>query len=154
MDAPAHLQSYLDVVAAAVMENDWDAYSRHVCLPFHLVTHTANITVSTQTDLRKGFDDFRNTLKSQHITDYIRLVETASQLDPDLITGQYMTHILAGSQRVIAPFRSSITLRLIGNQWRAASITNALANSRWPISIPRLADLPEQTLPPVLPRKD
>jgi len=154
MDAPALLQSYLDDVAAAVMLGDWASYQAHVCLPFHLVTHTANLTVTTDTELRTGFDDFRETLRLQRITDYIRLVETASQIDPDLITGQYMTHILAGGHRVIAPFRSSITLRLIGNQWRAASITNALANSRWPLNMPKLADRHDQPSDAQFPRKD
>ena len=154
MDAPTHLQTYLDDVASAVMQDDWPRYEARICLPFHLVTHTANLTIATETELRKGFEAFQETLKSQHITDYIRLVETASQLDPDLITGQYMTHLLAGSQRIIAPFRSSITLRLIGNQWRAASITNALANSRWPISMPVLADIPDENSDAALSRKD
>ena len=154
MDAPTLLQSYLDDVATAVMQGDWSSYESRICLPFYLITHTANLTVATEVDLRKGFDAFRETLKLQHITDYIRLVETASQLDPDLITGQYMTHLLAGGQRVIAPFRSSITLRLIGNHWRAASITNALANSRWPIVMPKPVDIPEQPSDAPLSRKD
>ncbi len=154
MDAPTLLQCYLDEVSVAVMQGDWVGYEAHVCLPFHLVTQTANLTVSTQAELRQGFDAFRETLHLQHITDYIRLVESATQLDPDLITGQYMTHLLAGGQRVINPFRSSITLRLIGNQWRAASITNALANSRWPISMPKLAVLPDARTEIQHPRED
>ena len=154
MDAVALLQSYIDVAAAAVMRGDWPTYEAHVWLPFHLVTQTAEMTVTTQSDLRAGFDDFRETLKLQPITDLIQWVETASQQDRDLITGQYMTHLLASGHRVSAPCRSSITLRLIGNQWRAVSIANSSAIARWPITVPKLAEAQDQISAAQLLRKD
>ena len=154
MDAFALLQSYMDVVAAAVMQGDWPTYEAHVSLPFHLVTQTADMTVTTQTELRAGFDDFQETLKLQRITDLIQLVETASRLDHDRISGQYMTHLLASGHRVIAPYRSSITLRLIGNQWRAVSIANSSAIARWPITVPKLAEAQDQISDAQLLRKD
>jgi hypothetical protein len=39
---------------------------------------------------------------------------------------------------LVPPFRSAITLRHQEGVWRAASITNALANSRWPIHMPKV----------------
>lgn len=143
MDAHKILQSYLDDVAAAVMTGDFDSYESRIIMPFHLVTHTANIAVATQDALRAGFDDFRQTLRIQRVTDYIRLVDTAAQLDRDLISGRYITHLLAGGHRVLDPFQSQITLRLVSNIWRAASISNALANSRWPLLLPKVADTPK-----------
>ena len=140
MDATRILQAYLDTVATAVMAGDWETYADHMCLPFFLVTHAANFEVNNAAKLQQGFDDFRQTLQIQQITDYIRLVDSAAQLDADLISGRYVSHLLSRGHRVIDPFYSEITLRLEGNQWRAASITNALANSRWPLSLPRHAD--------------
>lgn len=136
----AVLQSYLDDLAEIVMRQDWPGYRARVCLPFQLVTHTANLTITTDEDLRLGFDRFAETLRIQRITDLVRLVEGAEQLDEALITGRYVTHMLAGANRVLPPFRSQMTLRLDAGAWRAASITNALANSRWPILIPQIAE--------------
>ncbi len=133
MDAPKILQDYLDEVSLAVLAGNWEAYCDAVQLPLHIVSHDESKVVETDADLKAGFDQFRETLNIQKVTDYIRLVETASRLDPSLICGSYMSHLLAGAQRVMPPFRSQITLRLVGNRWRAASITNALANSRWPL---------------------
>ena len=141
MDALAILQSYLDEVSRAVMDDDWAGYSDAISLPFHLVSHDESKVVTTLTDLRAGFDQFREMLKIQKVTDFIRLVESAGRLDRDLISGKYVSHILANGHRLLPPFRSQITLRLEGNRWRAASITNALANSRWPLV--RLALHPE-----------
>ncbi len=141
--APQTLQLYLDEVGAAVMKHDYPAYRARMCLPFQLVTHVANINVTTEDELRQGFDVFADSLRIQKVTDYLRLVEGAEMLDDVLLTGRYITHLLAGSHRVIPPFRSHITLRLEDGHWRAASITNALANSRWPILVPSIARPPE-----------
>lgn len=133
------LQAYLDEIAASVMAGDFVAYRAGVVLPFHLVTHSENVAIHDEETLRAGFDMFRGTLQAQRVTNYIRLVESAQALDPDLITGRYVTHLIAGGMRVIDPFHSQITLRHVGGGWRAASITNALANSRWPLVLSSLA---------------
>ncbi|QYK42882.1 MAG: hypothetical protein KF887_07210 [Paracoccaceae bacterium] len=141
--APQILQHYLDEVGAAVLRQDWPAYRARVTLPFHLVTHTANLTVTDEQDLRLGFDTFAETLRIQKITDYMRLVEGADFLDDILLNGRYITHMMAGGHRVLPPFRSQITLRFEDGRWRGASISNALANSRWPIVVPALSPTPD-----------
>ncbi|MGQ0567720.1 MAG: hypothetical protein ACT4OK_22010 [Gemmobacter sp.] len=138
-DAHHTLQIYLDEVAAAVMRQDYAAYRERVALPFQLVTHTASLHIDTDAVLRQGFDTFAQSLQMQKITDFLRLVEGAEQMDEALITGRYVTHMMAGAHRVIPPFRSQITLRHEDGRWRAASITNALANSRWPLILPIVA---------------
>lgn len=141
MDAHAILQSYLDEVSHAVLTDDWDTYRDSVSLPCHIISHDETKVVATAEDLKSGFELFRDNLQVQKVTDYIRLVESAARMDPDLISGKYTSHILANGQRVLPPFRSQITLRLMGNRWRATSISNVLANSRWPLV--RLALHPE-----------
>lgn len=131
--AEATLQTYLDNISTAVMQGDWDSYRALMILPFHLVTHSANIVLASEADLRSSFDGFRQTLELQHVTDYIRLVQTAKQIDDDLLTGSYITHLLSGGQRLLDPFTSLITLRRTDGVWRGASITNALSTSRWPL---------------------
>ena len=87
----------------------------------------------------------RNTLRAQTGTNYIRLVEPANRLDMDLISGSYVSHIIVGGQRAVAPCRSIKVLRLVGSRWRAASVTNGLANSRWPLIRLELPTDPEPT---------
>lgn len=141
--APQVLQHYLDEVGAAVLRGDYDAYRDRVSMPFQLVTHASSLTIGTEDALELGFRTFSDNLRSQRITDYLRLVEGAEFLDDALITGRYITHLMAGGHRVMAPFRSHISLRLEGTTWRAASITNALANSRWPVFVPGPSQSPD-----------
>lgn len=142
MAAAQILQSYLDDVGHAVMADDWATYRDSIILPCQIISHNESKVVATKDDLKAGFDHFRNTLRAQRVTDYIRLVESAGRLDETLISGKYVSHLLAGGQRVMPPFKSQMTLRLAGNRWRAASVTNALANSRWPLV--RLAVHPDE----------
>lgn len=143
MPALQILQTYLDEMSDACMKGDWDTYSACVEIPFTFVTQTATQIITSQEELRKGFDAYFAMLKSQHVTDYIRLAESAVDLDKGLISGRYTSHFLAGTHRIIPPFRSSITLRLKGNRWCAAAISNSLTNANWPVQVPKVGpDLP------------
>lgn len=82
------VQTYLDDIAAAVMKGDFVTYRDAVSLPFHLITHSASLVVSTEQELRVGFETFNKMLISQQVTQYIRLVESAKQLDQTLISSR------------------------------------------------------------------
>lgn len=138
MTPAAILQSYLDDVGAAVLAGDWESYESRVALPFQLTTQTAVMIVSNTKDLRAGFDDFHHMLRSQRVTDYVRIADRAEKLADGRMSGRYTSHLVAGTQRILPPFKSDITLRLVGNLWRATAITNELTNSRWPMLTPSL----------------
>lgn len=141
MTTPAQIgQTYLDRVSAAVMRGDYADYRRCVALPLHMITHAANLTVTTEEQLRSGFDTFRALLHSQRVTDYIRLVDSAAQLGSGLLSVRYVTHLVAGSLRIMPPFQSQMSLREGDGIWRAVSLTNGLSSTRWPLEILRLAD--------------
>jgi hypothetical protein len=143
MPSQTILQAYLDEVSAAVLNDDWETYRTAIDLPCAVISHNESKIVATEDDLRAGFDDFCSTLRIQRVTDYIRLVDQATMLDEDLISGSYISHIISGGQRILAPFRSNMTLRKVAGRWRAASVSNGLANSRWPLVRLQLAPEPE-----------
>lgn len=138
MQATSIAQAYLDEVADIVMGGDWEAYCDTISRPFLLITHNSTLTFATPDDIRGVYDDFRQLLQTQRATDLVRLVDSAQQIDPNLISARYVTHLMSGSHRLMDPVRSSISLRLEGNRWRAASITNAVSSSRWPLLMPKL----------------
>lgn len=138
MDLLRMFQTFLDDVTIAVMAGDFDTFAAHVSLPFHLVTESARLVVTTEADLRAGFDDFQQTLKVQHVTDMIRLAESAAFLSEDQISGRYVTHLLANGHRAVPPFSSQMELRREAGIWRTASISNSLYNHRWPLMVPEV----------------
>lgn len=133
MDTAPIMQAYLDEVSNAVLKDDWETYRQGIALPCAVISHNETKIVTTEEDLRAGFDDFRRTLRILRVTDYIRLVDQAVRLDQDMISGSYISHVISGGQRIMAPFHSTMTLRRVGDRWCAASVSNGLANGRWPL---------------------
>ena len=127
------LQAYLDEVSFAVLQDDWETYRKGIALPCAVISHTETKIVATETDLRAGYDEFRSTLRVLRVTDYIRIVDAAIRLDEDLVSGSYISHVVSGGHRLLAPFHSSMTLRQVGGRWCATAVCNGLANGRWPL---------------------
>ncbi len=134
--AEAILAAYLDRMSRAVLDDDWPAYEAGVFLPFVLRTEAATLVISTEADLREGFEAFVEMLSSQRITGYVRTVRTAERIGGDVIRGTYDTETLSGSVRVIPRFSSSIELRSVSGVWKAVQIVNQMKNARWPIALP------------------
>ena len=63
----------------------------------------------------------------------------ATMLGEAVISGRYVTHLLADANRAVPPFRSQMILRLESGTWRAVSIAKALTNDRWPLRVPEVA---------------
>jgi hypothetical protein len=135
MEATAFLQDWLDRMGDATLRGDWQGYATGIRLPFRLLTEAAEITVATEAELKRGFERFVASLHSQQVTDYIRLVTSATLAD-NRLDGTYVTHVLAQSVRVLPRFESAITLHRDGTAWRATIISNTLNNDRWPIDMP------------------
>jgi hypothetical protein len=128
------LQSWLDEVGAAVLAGDFDAYARHVVLPFASITPETTLIVSTEQALRTGFDVFVDMLRHQRVSDYIRLVSEAHTVGERMIAGSYVTNLLAEGQRIAPPFTSTIVLRRSdAGPWQAATIAAPLLAPQWPI---------------------
>lgn len=128
------LQSWLDEVGAAVLDGDFDAYARHVVLPFASITPEATLIVTSEADLRTGFDVYVDMLRHQRVSDYIRLVSEAHTVGERMIAGSYVTNILAQGQRIAPPFTSTIVLRRsVAGLWQAATIAAPLSAPQWPI---------------------
>jgi hypothetical protein len=139
-----HLQDWLDVMSEATIRADWETYREGADLPFHLVTDGFSLSITTEAELRKGFDGFVETLRTQKATNYIRIARSAEYVSPHLIAGGYESEILSHGTRIVAPYRSRVILRSRDGRWRAASIVNGLSNAKWPLLTPQV---PAETLP-------
>jgi hypothetical protein len=128
MNADEILQAHLNQMTDCVMRQDFAAYLTGFSLPLHLVTATTNLTVTTEQELRLGFEEFGLMLKIQRVTDCIRLVSAAHKVDDQLICGTYATHLFSGGTRILPPVTSQTAMRHGADSgWRTVSITNGVA---------------------------
>lgn len=139
MKALEIFQTYLDEMSEFMLLGNFEGYASKVAMPFHYLTENASFVISTQDDLRAGFDSFYQTLATQRVSEFIRLAEGATMLGESLVSGRYVTHLLAKGQRVVPPYRSQMILRCEAGVWRAVSIASALSNDRWPLLVPEVS---------------
>ena len=132
------LQAWLDTLSDAAMAGDFETYIASISLPFTLVTSAGAMVQTTEDDMRDGFEAFHAMLKTLRATQIIRIAERVDRVSANVLTGLYETQILQGGQRLFAPFRSSVTLVMSGNHWKAAQIANGMTNHTWPIVMPRI----------------
>ena len=122
-------QTYLDEVSIALLTNNFQMYFNAMHLPFFLIGPRSNQVVATDADLRAGFADYQQVLRSQQVTQLIRLADSATLLDDRLICGAYQTHVLSRGTWVSNPHKSLISLRKVDGSWKAAAVTNSFYNS-------------------------
>ena len=133
-------QTWLDIVGQTFFDEDFDAYAAYVSIPFTLITREATLTVIDRASLRKGFDLYCRMFQTMGVTDMIRTASGVTAMGPDLLCGNYETHILRGGLRILPPFPSSMALRHEDGRWKAASVTNSWTNRTWPIAFPKVED--------------
>ncbi len=132
------LQSYLDDMGMAVMNDRVEDYIARVQLPLSIVTSSARLTVATVADLEEGFDDFTDMLLAHGVTEMRRTVHAASFLGNDHIVGVYETRLMAGDRLALPIFHSKMWIGCYDGVWKAIKICNTTKDTRWPMLLTRL----------------
>jgi hypothetical protein len=139
MKEPAEIyQNWLDVVTTAIMENDDETLLAWFGRPVVMRTADAEMLIETDEDLCKDFETLRWGLKTQGVTNYIRLVEKARYLSEDYIEGWHVSHMLRGAIAVVPPYRNRVVLHRDGEIWRCTEADHQLSNGHFPIDLPRV----------------
>lgn len=111
-------QAALNDVSAAVLAGDYAAYLRRIDLPYLLSTLEADLVLHSAEDLRPTFDAVHDMLHRNGATHYERIAREAAFTRADRIEGWHFTHVIAGGQRVIAPWAARQALVLRADGWR------------------------------------
>ena len=130
------VQSYLDRLGDAVMEGDFKTYRDGVYLPFTMVTAQGTARIETESDLRKGYDGFRDMIKSKGATKMQRVALRADLFENGMVSGSYSTKILKGDCNVVEPFQSAVALLDYNGNWRATWISTYLKDAHQKINLP------------------
>lgn len=145
MDASSILQTYLDEMGKAVMNEWFEDFVTLIQLPLSILTASAKITVATRADLEDGFYDFVEMIRSRGVTQVQRTVKAATFQGTDHIVGIYETRLLADEKLALPVFHSKMWIGCHDGAWKAIKIHNTTNETRWPILLTRLS--PELCLP-------
>lgn len=132
------LQSYLDEMGRIVLSERFEDYAARIELPLNLLTSSANIIVRNLDDLRDGFDDFTDMIRSLDVTDMLRSVKVARFIGNDHVVGIYETRLMSGRRQALSTFHSKMWIGTYDGIWKAIKIHNTTDEHRWPMLYTRL----------------
>lgn len=125
-------QEWLDTSSAALMDGDASGFVAGISLPFVMRTVAGATVLETEADLLHDAGNVIEALRSQNVTDFIRLVKQAHYLDEDTIEGWHTTYALRHATNVVPPFGSRVILRQIDGAWLMTEADYELAGDRIP----------------------
>lgn len=139
MRASTILQTYLDDMGKAVMNEWFEDYAGRIQLPLTILTSSASITVANRADLEDGFDDFVEMIRSHGVTHMQRTVQAATFQGNDHVVGVYETRLMAGEKLALPVFHSKMWIGCYDGVWKAIKIHNTTHEARWPMLLTRLS---------------
>lgn len=136
------LQTYLDEIGKAVLDERFEIYAAMIELPLTILTSSARLKIDTLETLEEGFDAFTDMLLGMGVTDMVRSVKHARFQGNDHIVGLYETRLMNGSRQVVPTFHSKMWIGNYDGRWKAVRINNTTNDARWPMLLTRLAPPP------------
>ncbi|MEP2641158.1 hypothetical protein [Roseobacter sp.] len=133
-------QSFINNLSVANMNDDFDTYCSYMLFPHSAHTEFADTTISTRADVRPFFDMMREQRINLHQGRLVRQAESAEFISGDLICGYHTTAFLTGDTVIRGPIKSRMMLKREGTAWYMKSVTNSLANTRFPCTVPKPSD--------------
>ncbi|WP_149589243.1 hypothetical protein [Tabrizicola flagellatus] len=140
MTALTIYQDALNLVSAAVLAGDFDAYADRIDLPYLIHTSNARLLVESREALRPTFDALHDVLKSEGVTHYERVAREADFVGQDRIEGWHHTHLIASGQSIKYPHVSRHAIVRRGRDWLFSEAHYQIKADRWPVTREMLLD--------------
>ncbi|MCB1343277.1 MAG: hypothetical protein KDK24_19855 [Pseudooceanicola sp.] len=125
------LQAFMDEVVEVIRKDDAKGYLDMIALPYQVITAASTRTFLRKADMEDHFHLFRIGLKQMGFQDLSHHVISVTMLGETLATGIYETRLLREDRRLVAPYRSCITVRRDTGRWRAVCMAHTIGHADW-----------------------
>ncbi|WP_172330459.1 nuclear transport factor 2 family protein [Mangrovicoccus sp. HB161399] len=112
------VRTYLDRLAASVMERDFDTFSGMYELPFVIHTRLHRYERRTLEELRASFDLWQRTIVVNQVTAVVLRPRRIESFGPDMLMVDYDADLLNGAQKMLPTFGNVVLMRRRGGIWR------------------------------------
>ncbi|KNG94162.1 hypothetical protein [Pseudaestuariivita atlantica] len=133
-------QAFIDDLSAVNLSGDFEAWAGMSEYPNSVHTDTVDKVIGTPEDAKPFFDMVCALIAEHKIDTFHREAENAEFLDPSMIVGHHMIYMRSGGVDVVQPMASRMVIRKATGRWRMISVTNAVANDRYPYDRPEPSD--------------
>ncbi|MBD3664285.1 hypothetical protein [Sulfitobacter aestuariivivens] len=111
----------LEITGKALLSDDFATFAACFHLPHSIETPDHKRVLNTPEDLRSMFDAVAEDYRRKRVTELVRYCEVAAFESETRIKATYMSHMLAGDQRVHDPFPIFSVLEFIDGRWQCVS---------------------------------
>jgi hypothetical protein len=108
----------LELTGKALLGNDFATFERCFHLPHSIETPDHKRVLQTREELRAVFDRVAEDYARKRVTQLVRYCEVAEFENDSRINATYLSHMLAGDQRVSDPFPIFSVLEFIDDRWQ------------------------------------
>lgn len=139
-DAPASeaeervviFQTFLNRINQVLLGGDLQGWRNATQLPLTFIHRQGTSVMATEEDREADFRLYHDEFRIHEVDDIVRRVDSATFISDDQMLGTYRTYILRGSELVVDPYDSSMTLQKgADGLWRITSVMNALGHLNW-----------------------
>jgi len=138
-DPSAIYQDWLDSASGHLIEGRIEHFVQMIGLPFMMRTIGAETLLETVKEISQDAANVTRALKAHAATHYIRLVQNARYLQPDVIEGWHTTHVLRNALNIVPSYSSRMVMRCIGGIWKVTEAEHELTSNRLPVALLRSA---------------
>ncbi len=125
-------QRTLNVVSAAVMAGDFDAYAAKIDLPYLILTYNGRHLITEAEDLRATFNALAQGLAQRGVTHYERVAREADYVGRHRIEGRHFTHLIVHGERILQPKAVRHTIVKRGDRWLFSDVCYPIDAPYWP----------------------
>jgi hypothetical protein len=116
----------------ALITGDFDLYQQVMGLPITIEPRGGDAYTLTDTQgLHEDFRLYHQSISARRITDIYRKVESIEKVGGNRFDVTCLMHILAGTQRAVEPFHSTMGLSETPEGWRFCHIYGPLRHIQW-----------------------
>lgn len=133
-------QTYLDALSKTNMSGDFDGWCALCDFPHSVHIDNYDDVLSKPEDVRPFFEMFNKMIAEHRIDAVIRKADHAEFLSPTEICGYHETNLLSKGEVKVGPISSRYILHRTATTWRMRSVTNSLANQKFPYHQPKISD--------------
>lgn len=136
-DPSAIYQDWLDGASDHLFNGRIDAFVEMIGLPFMMRTIGAETLLETSEQVSTDAANVTEALRSNAVTHYIRLVQNAHYLQPDVIEGWHTTHVLRNALNVVPSYSNRMVMRCVDGVWKVTEAEHELTSNRLPVALLR-----------------
>lgn len=132
-------QSYLNELSEINLNRSFDGWCAYCAFPHSVHIDTFDEVIAEPSEIRPFVEMLHNLIDEHKVDRFERVGDHAEFLSPTEICGYHTTTLYCGDEIKLGPVSSRYILKRSGTVWQMQSVSNSIANTQFPYSLPKIS---------------